>query len=310
MTASVVVHGKSLSVDEQRFEKSQQILAQPGKDLADLTDDEFERGIRRIKTVQARMQKLLDEVLQENVHYGKEKDSRGNPVFKKPILKKAGAEEIRRLMRWTLRDMTTPEITRDEDGHQRVMVHLGVFDSLGHLMSSAQGVCHTAEPRFLRFDKKGFIYQDAREQLHNLTSMARKRAGVAATCEASGATAFFANREEMVDVVDADDDEDTVITPWSDDERKEVFDLAISRGMGRKALESLTVDLFGRLKVSTGMEAKKLLAAVKDWVQRNPQPVGNTTPEAKDQTSAPNGTEDAELDRLAALDSGDLDGDA
>lgn len=229
--------------------------------MAEMSDQEFDQGIAAIKRVQKRMKRLLDEVLQPDVHYGHA------DIFKRPILKKAGAEEIRRILRWTVRDIDTPEITYT-DGHCYAIVHVGCFNAVGTLMASAQAACHSAEPRFVRQDKKGFIYKDPREQLHNIIAMARKRAGVAATIEASGATAFFSDRVHVESAMEA---ESVPISPWTDQEMNEIRDLAVSRGMVRADIEKLVIDLFGRAKVGTGPEAERLKKAVSEWVKPNPR---------------------------------------
>ncbi len=180
------------SLDVERFEKTQDLAAMKGRDLADLTDPEFEEGKRRLKTVQRRMQEILETALIENAHFGNPTDSNGRQAFKKPILFKAGAEELRRLLRLTLRRMAPDDVIAEAD-YVAVTVELGIFDGSGRLLATRRASCTTKEKRFKKFDSSGgWTYEDAREKLHDCTAMAEKRAGNLLTCEVSGATAFFA----------------------------------------------------------------------------------------------------------------------
>lgn len=239
----------------------------PGKDLADLTDAEFNAGLERLQTVQRRIRRLLETALVEGGHYGNPKDSRGRVAFKKPILYKAGAEELRRLLRYTLRRVEPDEVTiqapsaDDTFGFVSVVVLLGIYDATGRLLAVRAAACNTKEPRFRKYDGSGWIYQDAREQLHNCIAMAEKRAGALLTCEASGATAFLANEEAMAEALD----EDKAMAPWTDGERTLVRQAAGRKGIGRRAFEELVHRTLGRDQIGTGPDVLSLLEAIEKY---------------------------------------------
>lgn len=251
-------------LDEQRFLATQEQLAGPGKDLADLSDAEFELGLERLKKVQVRIKRLLETALVEGGHYGNPETGNGRKAFKKPILYKAGAEELRRLMRYSLHRVVPDEITvvppsdAEPLGYVAVVVELGVYDTVGRKLASKRAACTTKEGRFRTFDGKGWIYKDAREKLHDCLSMAEKRAGSQATSEASGATAFLANGEEMEEALD----DDRPITPWTDAERAKVREAAQNKGLGRRSFEELVHRTLGRSQIGSGPDVVNILSAI------------------------------------------------
>jgi hypothetical protein len=256
-SAAVAVRTASDENELKRRDYTERQLAEPGHDLADLTDVEFENGIKRLKTVQSRMKRILEEALVVDVHYGKESDSRGNPVFKKNRLKKAGAEELRRLMKLRVSDIAPPVVVMTDE-LVSVTVTCGIFDSMGRMLCEGQGACNTKEKRFRRFDKKGWIYEDPREEYHNCLAMARKRVAALLTSEASGATGFFADADGM----EAAEEEDRPITPWTPDEEKRVIAACQAKGIGRQTYAKLREEALGRVHVGSGADVEKLLAVI------------------------------------------------
>lgn len=260
--------GTALDLERNRERVSLEAMQPVPTDLADLTDAEFEGGLKRVKVRQERMARILKESLVEGAHYGNP-ETNGRKAFKKPILFKAGAEELRTLMRFYLERVKDDVVIATPD-FCSVTVTLGIFDRFRRLLAVKAGACTTAEKRFQRFDGKGPTWKDAREELHNCTAMAEKRAGGLVTCEVTGATAFFANAETMDEVLEGQ--EDTVITPWSAAEKKEVYAEAAAAGIGRNAFAKLVMKTLGRAQVGTGIDVAKLRDAIKAY-GADPAPV-------------------------------------
>lgn len=246
---------------EDRLAAHTEIMAVKTRDLASLSDLEFEKGLERVKTIQVRMQRILKETLTVDVHFGREKDSGGRPVFKKDRLKKAGAEEIRRIIKLTCKDVADPVIVADADACY-VVVNRGIFDAYGNCLATARGACHTKEKRF-KSRSGGWTYTDPREELHNCVAMANKRTDSLLTAEASGATAFFSDGDDMVDALE----DEKQIKPWTDSEKTIVGEAAATKGMGRNTFAKVVRDTLGRSEVGTGDDVKKLLNAIAVWVK-------------------------------------------
>lgn len=251
-------------LEEDRWAATQErhtaLMNSPAKDLADLSDAEFNDGLRRLKLVQERMKKIIDTALIKDVHYGREKDRNGKDVFKKDRLKRAGAEELRRLMRFTVKDIAAPDTVITDD-FVSVTVTCGLFDSFGRQVASWSSNCNTKEKRFRKYDGSGFTYSDPREALHDCISMARKRCSSHLTEEASGATGFFADGDDMHAALD----DDKVITPMTASEKTRIMEAAAKRGMGRSQLVALTIDELGRDEVASGDEVAQMLERIGRW---------------------------------------------
>lgn len=265
MGASVTAVPTHREIEDRRLAVSMEAMARPGKDLADLTEVEFEEGLKRLKVVQHRIHRLLEEALVDGAHYGIPETSNGRQVFKKPMLYQAGAEELRRLLRYSVRKTTEDLITvvppspEEPEGFVSVVVERGVVDAAGRLCSLKRGACTSKEGRFRSNDGKGWTYKDAREKLHDILVMAEKRAAGLATREASGATAFLANEEEMDEAMESD----RPITPWTAEERRVVKEAAMAKGVGRRAFAELVQRTLGRDEVGTGPDVMNLLDAIK-----------------------------------------------
>lgn len=197
--------GAAVLVQDRDREAAGLALAnRPGVGLATMSEEEFEAGLVKLRTLQVRIQRILTEALIEDVHFGNPKDKQDRPVFPKPILYQAGAEELRRLLRMQAR-VLEQETTVDA-GFVSVTTSVGVFSSTGELLAQKVGNCNSLEKRFERRDKKGWTYQDPREVLHGCLTMSVKRATVLATREAAGATGFFAAGEELTEALAEQED--------------------------------------------------------------------------------------------------------
>lgn len=225
-------------------------------DLASLTEQEFEKGLERIELSKRRMKRLLDTVLVKDAHYGNPKQA-----FKKDILFLAGAEELQKGFRYTIGYFPDkPDAIDSTEDFVQVTVHRCIYDISGRLIDSTSASCSSKEKRFKRQDGGGFTYTDAREVLNDIWAMAEKRAKVRLVRSALGITAFLATEEEMEK--DLKDEKDAPVTPMTDQERKEVYAAAQSKGLGKKALARLVEETLGRNKVGTGDDVKKVIAAI------------------------------------------------
>lgn len=188
---AVVRHSPEMEIELRREAATQAHLAQrAGYDVANLSDEEFARGLERIQLRQRRMRQILDQVLIAEVHYGNP-----NNAFPQPILYKAGAEELRGFFKISLRRVDEQRVVTRE--YVEIVVRLGAYDHTGRLLAERSAACNTMEKRFQRRNGKGYTYVDAREALHDCVAMAEKRAGTLLTLEVTGASGFFANREEF-----------------------------------------------------------------------------------------------------------------
>lgn len=232
----------------------QQLAGREVFDLANLSDDQFADGLKRVKLRQKRAAELLGTVLVVNVHYGTE-----DGTFKKPILKKAGAEELRTLGRLTMVHLEPPLIVTGED-FVAVTCHVGHVDKFGQILAGKRRACNSREKRF-KAKAGGWTYSDAREAQNDCLAMAEKRAGTASIVEIFGLTAFFADEDAAVASVEARDRDDG--TPWSADERA-AFVLAASRVKvtGAEALQKFVADTLGETREVLQADLPQLFEAL------------------------------------------------
>jgi hypothetical protein len=201
-------------------------------------------------------------VLVENVHFGNPKNA-----FKHPILMQAGAEELRRLMRLTAREHDREIVATAEYCSCRVVI--GIYGPTGAPLAVKEGACTSVEKRFARQDGGGFIYKDAREVLHNVIAMARKRAEVLATREASGATAFLAGEDEMEQALaKAEEQKNPAERPWTVAQQDQVVNGMKAIGIRTKPeaiafqRQALGDERYDAVEVFTQADAAIILAAI------------------------------------------------
>lgn len=230
-------------------------------DLADLSDQEFERELDRMKTRLERIDRIIKTRLVEGVHYGIPKDKNGNPIksIKKPFLYQPGAEELRSIYRLRLKSTATPIIEASKE-YVSVTVTIGVFDSFGRLLAERSANCNSQEGRFEKWDKSGRIFTDAREVIHNCLSMAEKRAGVFATREATGASGNFSNPEEMEKALEeASAETGEAIEGWTEEEKTKIYRLTPKAGIKtREEFATFVLKTLGHEHISTGGDVEKL----------------------------------------------------
>lgn len=244
-----------LAMQPEREAATIALANRPGYDIATITDQEFEQGLERLKVRQQRMQKVLDTALTDGIHYGNP-----NNAFPKPMLLQPGVEELIKLFRLSPRH-GHPPIIESSETFVSVTVMIEILDSMGRLLAARSGSCNTMEKRFRGRGGNGFTFKDAREMLHNCQAMAEKRALKFAVSAATGATAFFANEEEMAEALAEDVPEPT---PWTDDERKAVQKAAVAAGLKtRDDLKAFVSETLGREFVGTGEDVATLIMALK-----------------------------------------------
>lgn len=197
--------------DRERMAVSLAIRENQVFDVAELSEEDFTRGLATIRRRQERMQQILDTVLVEGVHYGNPKVRGGGKAFEKPMLLLPGAEELAKFFRLTCRHTTDPIIQASSD-YTSVIVSLGCYDVGGKLVAVRSGSCNSLEKRFKKRSGNGWTFVDAREVVHQCLAMAEKRAQTLVIRAATGATAFFCAEEEM-DKALAEDTEGEEVKP-------------------------------------------------------------------------------------------------
>lgn len=249
----------AMALDHQREAATRALANRPGFDVAEIDEAEFERGLEKIKLRQRRLQRILDTVLIEGVHYGNPDVGNNRKAFKKPMLYQGGAEELRTFFRLTMKHVEPAE-TVETEAYVSVTVKMGIFDNVGRLVCVRSGNCNTREKRFEK-SGGGYIFRDAREMVHNCLAMAEKRAGTLGTREATGATGFFAAEEEM-DKALAQDAEPAMemATPEA---RQEMYNLAHAAGFKKAAAwEGLCQEVLGHAFNGSKSDVEKIVAAV------------------------------------------------
>lgn len=239
-------------------------------DIGSLAPSVFEEALARLETRKVRMARILDSVLVPDAHFGKP------PGIKKPILYRAGADELASAFRLEIvTDPGHPDVVIVESDFASVTVHRAILDGAGRVVARTTAACTSKEKRFRRADGNGWTYSDAREVLNDLHAMAEKRAFVRLTVSALGLAAWLAAEEEMTESLA---EPDTPITPWTPEERQRVYKAAADRGIGKQAFRDLVGATLGREKVGTGEDVAHVLAAIAAWNRPTPEPSGDDAP--------------------------------
>lgn len=226
------------ALEHTREQASLRLMEQKSYDIADIPEEVFAAGLERIQRRQERLQRIIGTVLIKGAHYGNP-----NNAFKKPILYKAGAEELRETFR--LKAKTLAEDAQITADFVSVTVTVGIFDLAGRQVAEETANCNSLEPRFRKFDKSGPTFADSRETVDNCTAMALKRARSRATMAACGASAFFANEDDMDAGLEARAKGEEA-ERWSDEARKKFMDDARAAGVkSRRDLEALITKALG-----------------------------------------------------------------
>jgi hypothetical protein len=249
-----------VALERQREEAGFGLVERKQFDVANLTDAEFDASLERVTLRQKRMARILETVLKDGIHYGTEKGA-----FRKPILKKAGQEELRNLFRLQLVHTAPPIITQSED-FVSVVCTCAVMDGAGRILAPHVGGCNSREKRF-KAKGGGWTYTDARETLNDCLAFAEKRAANRATMEVTGATAFLANEEEM----DAAMAEDAVVEiPWTAEDKTAFAKAAKAKGLKQDQMMQLLKDVLGttgagEVRAAYQSDTPKVMAAIEAW---------------------------------------------
>jgi hypothetical protein len=241
------------------------LIADSASSLGFFTDEEFTEAIERMKKSIERSRVILEMILIPGVHFGNPKDSKGRLAFKKDILYAAGAEELIKTFRCSLRlDPERPDIEVITEDYVAITVFRYLVDLRGRVLARAEGTCTSKDKRFKRFDGKGYTYTDAREPLHDIRAMANKRCKVSLAREGFGLAGFLGS-EETAGHEDETESEERPIAPWSPEEKEQLYAAAAGKGMSREQFAQLTIDTLGRRQIGTGADVKKMVDAIAVW---------------------------------------------
>ncbi len=244
------------AVVRREQEAGHQLVNQPGFDVANLSDEEFQRGLDKVLLRQKRMQKLIGTLLRPDVHFGNPNDA-----FERDILLDPGASELRNFFRLTAKLIELP-VRAESSVYCSVSVTVGLFDSLGRLVGTAIGNCNTMEKRFMKRNGQGATYTDAREKVNDCEQMAFKRAANKITAKVTGADAFFSSEEELDRAMEE-------LPLWTEEEKKKIYGAARRKGITDKdSFAKVVKRILGKDIVCAGEEAKMLL----NEIERLPVP--------------------------------------
>ncbi len=280
------------ALERQREEAGHALVDRKQFDVANMSEQEFQAGLARLKLRQQRMQQILETVLVEGVHYGNP-----NNAFPKPMLLQAGAEELRNLFRLQLVRVGEPQEIATKE-FCSVTVTMATLDGAGRILAPRTANCNTLEKRFERKDKKGYTYTDAREMLHQCYAMAEKRAGTLSTREVTGATGFFAAEEDMEKALAEREAEEAGRQPLPEDDRQRFAQAAAKYGITEARLAGFLLEVLGEereLRVSDVPALRDAIAKLKAAAPKKKGSAGAAKPEPGDAAEP-----DLELDKELA----------
>lgn len=280
--STAVVLSADESVQVAREAATAAMARQPGFDIANLSEEEFEQGLERLRIRQKRMKRIYDTNLVPGVHYG-------NPdnAWSKPRLLKAGAEELANLCRLSPRLMGQPDVILTKE-FCSVTIRMGLADSKGNFVGERHAHCNSMEKRFKKRGGAGFTWADARETMHDCYSMAEKRAFVASVLAATGLEGFLSNGETYNKALAAGQEDREAVArqgatkdeakPMERAEMNELYKLALAAGISdRFQWGQFVEDTLGTRFVGVS-DGPKLRAALSEMA--GPKPAA-TEPVAK-----------------------------
>jgi hypothetical protein len=249
MTAALALH------EQDRATKSREIAVSHTFDLAEMEEATFARGLEKLKTGQARVQRLLGEALVKDAHFGNP-----NNALPKPILYAAGAEELCRIGGLRVARSETPDSEICTPEFVAVTVVRCLVDRFGNIVDETSRSCNSHEKRFRQKKGEGWTYSDPREVLNDCRAMAEKRAKVALVRSALGVTAFLAHEDEMDEAVTQR--QPRALVPWTREE-KAAFYAAAKGKLTREDLEPFIASVLdGRTEVGSGDDVELLIERV------------------------------------------------
>jgi len=268
---------KPLVSTETRLEEQRNTLVQQDAiaDLAEMSQDDFEKALARAKTARQRVEHILDHVLVPGAHFGNP-EVRGAKAFKHPILFLAGAEALITMFRLQVGEVHGKERetlivppTLDaggkivDPGFVSITVCLGIRMGNGVDGGSTIANCNSREKRFRKSYGEGkWTYEDARETIHDCISIAIKRAVVRLVRGALGLTPWLATEEEM-DAASERDKQKLLSAPWTKADKEKVYAAAREVGITTKGkFAEFVQEILGRQEIGTGEDVAALLNAI------------------------------------------------
>lgn len=231
--------------------------------LAEMTDEEFELALGRVKKSIERQRRVMEEVLIEGVHYGNPRTDRGSLAFKKPILMLPGVDHLAETFRCTWGVGEQSDVEEVSATYVRVTIHRRLYDLRGNVIAQAEGTCVSHEKRFEKSYKgqsTGWTWgSDPRGALHDIRAMATKRCKVACVLDAFGLRGWLANEDDGA----PDQQKSQPIVPWTREERQAVMGAALAQGITKEELQYIKERLFGDRQVGAEKDAADFLAHVK-----------------------------------------------
>lgn len=265
MTSMATVH--SAPVQSKGTEQLAPVPREESQDLGALTEVEFERGIERLQSRKVRAQRIFENVLVKDVHFGV------IPGTKKPSLLKPGADEL--CMTFGLEmvyDPARPDVVVETEEYTSVTLYRAIIDRMNRVLDRTTASCTTKESRFKR-QGGGWTYTDARADLNTCHAIAEKRAKIRLAVGALGLAPFLGTREEMDKAMAAAQRKPLI--PWTEAEKRMVGEAASARGMETEEYVALrNQTLGGRTRAGTGRDVELLLEAIKKW--QPPKKEGDT----------------------------------
>lgn len=305
----------ALELDHRR-EASTIALLDRQADLAQLTDEEFNRRIAQAQQGQRRLMRIFETLMIEGVHYNtKQKDGKRN-AFPSPNLTQEGAEILRQAFRLTPIVIGEPAVVATPDFCE-VTITYAILDMAGRQLAQRSAACNSKEPRFferprskarddqaapgmdeakplpepvdpqaLKAERQSRpLYSDARETQHVCHAIAAKRAQALATADATGIRAFLKekSRQALAQRLAPE-----APPPWTQAEKEKVYAAAKRAGINTvKTLRTVVLETLGHEPPATGEDVQRVLAALATWTpEAQRQASGVTEPAVKDATES------------------------
>lgn len=258
------------AMDDERWARSQQILAERAqRQLAEMSDDEFERQVALMKTARERIERVIRELFIPGKHFGNPELSGGGRAFQKDICYQGGADVIQQVFRLTVRMIGEPIVVADEKWCS-VTIRAGIYNQFGGELGQTIASCNTLEARFYKGNGNTPTWKrDPREKLNDCQAMALKRAAVRLSLAVTGGSAFFVSDEALAEALE--------VEPCSAEEREQIRNAAIAKGMKSAQFWELALAVTGRERqkdetfpLIASEEVPEVLRAIAEWQPAKP----------------------------------------
>lgn len=235
---TAVAQGTTQSLEDQRWERSQQILAERAqRQLAEMSDDEFERQISLQKKALDRIQRVIRELFVRDKHFGNPAVGTGK-AFQKDICYQGGADLLQQTFRLHVEMIGEPIVVADETWCS-VTIRAGIYNQFGGELGQTIASCNTLEPRFYKGNGSTPTWKrEPREKLNDCQAMALKRAAVRLSLAVTGGSAFFVSDDALAEAFE--------VEPCSAEDRTRIKKAARAKGMQSEDFWSLVLGFTGR----------------------------------------------------------------